>query len=339
MRSRSLRARDTTADYWPGFVDALAALVMVFMLLMTIFLLAKAVQDQVAGTLDVSNQRLRDQIAELSELLDLERRETRRLDDANAELMATLQTYEELQAARDSAAGTGTGLDGAASAALTREVEEQKRLSAAAQAQVELLNRQIEALRKQIGSLQAALDAAEESDRENKATIADLGRRLNAALARKVQELARYRSEFFQQLSTIIGDRDNIRVVGDRFVFQSEVLFDSGTADVNPAGRDQLRKLAGALRQLDEEIPASVNWILRVDGHTDERPISTARFPSNWHLSAARAISVVDFLRSEGVPARRLAATGFGEHQPLETGSSQDAYRRNRRIELKLTER
>jgi chemotaxis protein MotB len=169
--------------------------------------------------------------------------------------------------------------------------------------------------------------------------IADLGKRLNAALASKVEELARYRSEFFGRLREVLGDRPDIRVVGDRFVFQSEVLFALGSADLSDNAKKQLLPVAQALKDISSKIPPDINWVLRVDGHTDKRPITTAQFPSNWELSTARAISVVRFFMDQGIPANRLVAAGFGEYQPIDTRDSEDAYRRNRRIELKLTER
>src|SRR5205823_12991233 len=167
----------------------------------------------------------------------------------------------------------------------------------------------------------------------------DLGQRLNLALAQRVQELSRYRSEFFGRLRTILGNRPDIRVVGDRFVFQSEVFFDRGSAAMGAEGRAELDKLADALIELEKQIPAEVAWVLRIDGHTDVRPIASAQFPSNWELSSARAISVVQYLISKGVSPQRLVAAGFGEFQPLDNDKTDDAYRRNRRIELKLTER
>jgi chemotaxis protein MotB len=216
---------------------------------------------------------------------------------------------------------------------------EQEALTDEATAQVALLNRQIAALRQQLASLSEALDVSEAENEANEVQIADLGRRLNAALATKVQELARFRSDFFGRLRELLGDRQDIRVVGDRFVFQSEVLFPSGSAELEPEGRVQLAQLAGALAEIATTIPEDIDWVLRVDGHTDRRPISTPEFPSNWELSTARAISVVKFLIVRGIEANRLAATGFGEFQPLDTGSDEIAFRRNRRIELKLTQR
>lgn len=216
---------------------------------------------------------------------------------------------------------------------------EQESLTDEATAQVALLNRQIAALRQQLASLSEALDVMEAENEEKEVQIADLGRRLNAALATKVQELARFRSDFFGRLRELLGDRQDIRVVGDRFVFQSEVLFASGSAELEPEGRKQLSQLASALAEIATTIPEDIDWVLRVDGHTDRRPISTPEFPSNWELSTARAISVVKFLIIRGIGPNRLAATGFGQFQPLDTGSDEIAFRRNRRIELKLTQR
>ena len=217
-------------------------------------------------------------------------------------------------------------------------LDEQTSITNEAQAQIALLNRQIHALRQQLGRLAVALEASEAANEEQQVQIADLGQRLNAALATKVQELARYRSDFFGRLRELLGERSDIRIVGDRFVFQSEVLFPSGSAELEPGGREQLGQLADALLEISKTIPDDIDWVLRIDGHTDTRPISTAAFPSNWELSTARAISVVKFLTLRGIPPQRLAATGFGEFQPLDAGQDEIAFRRNRRIELKLTQ-
>ncbi len=202
------------------------------------------------------------------------------------------------------------------------------------------MNQQIAALRSQIAAIEGALQASEAKDDASQAKIADLGRRLNVALAQRVQELNRYRSDFFGRLREILSDRENIRIVGDRFVFQSEVLFPSGGSDLNPEGQTEMAKLATALLDLAKEIPAEINWVLRVDGHTDDVQLSgIGRFRDNWELSSARATSVVKFLISKGVPADRLVAAGFGEYQPIAPGESQEARAQNRRIELKLTEK
>ena len=201
---------------------------------------------------------------------------------------------------------------------------------------INLLNQQIAALRLQLQRLEDALQA---SKAKNKATIAELGRRLNVALAHRVRQLSKYRSGFFGRLREVLGDRADITVVGDRFVFQSEVLFESGSADLGQEGQLQLGRFAETLREISAKIPADIPWIIRVDGHTDQRPISTTQFPSNWELSTARAIAVTRFLQANGIPPERLAAAGFGEFQPLDPRHDMIAFRRNRRIEIKLTER
>ena len=210
---------------------------------------------------------------------------------------------------------------------------------AGAKAEVEMLNDQIAALRQQLARIEAALQTEEAKSKDLNVQVADLGRRLNLALAGKVEELARYRSEFFGRLREVLGNRSDIVIVGDRFVFQSEVLFPSGSADITPSGRTQITQLSKTLNEIARDIPESINWVLRVDGHTDRNPINTPQFPSNWELSTARAMSVIKQMIAEGVPPDRLAATGFGQYQPLETGSDPTALGRNRRIELKLDQR
>ena len=219
------------------------------------------------------------------------------------------------------------------------DLTEEQRASATARKQVEALNRQLVALRRQLARLNAALGASEARAAEQAVQITSLGTRLNQALASKVAELARYRSEFFGRLREALGNREGIRIVGDRFVFQSEVLFPSASSDLNPGGKDQIAKLARTLNDISRRIPNELNWVLRVDGHTDALPIRTAKFPSNWELSSARAIAVVKQLRAFGVPAKRLVAAGFGQFQPLDPRDDEVAYRRNRRIEFKLTQR
>jgi chemotaxis protein MotB len=218
-------------------------------------------------------------------------------------------------------------------------LDAEKRLTKESQDQVSLLNQQILALRQQLQQISQALDLSEAKSKEQQVQIVDLGRRLNLALASKVEELARFRSEFFGRLRQVLGDRPDIRIVGDRFVFQSEVLFGPGSADLGDDAKKQLQPVAQAVKALIPKIPTDLNWVLRIDGHTDKRPINTQAFPSNWELSTARAISVVKFLVDQGVPADRLAAAGFGEFVPLDPRDDEVAYRRNRRIELKLTDR
>ncbi len=205
--------------------------------------------------------------------------------------------------------------------------------------QLETLRAQLRTLTRQLSQVTAALDAREAEITRQSARIAELGNRLNLALASKVEELSRYRSDFFGRLRQVLGDRPDIRVVGDRFVFQSEVLFRTGEAEIGEQGRRELKKFVDAFKEIMPEIPSDLPWVLQIDGHTDKRPIHTARFPSNWELSTARAIAVANFLIENGIPPERVAARGFAEFQPLDPGDSEEAYRRNRRIEIKLTTR
>lgn len=220
-----------------------------------------------------------------------------------------------------------------------RDVAQERQVSIEARAQSALMTQQLEALRQELGRLAETLDASDALSEEQRAQISDLGRRMNRALAGKVQELQRYRSEFFGRLRDILGARPGIRVDGDRFVFQSEVLFASGSADLAVEGQRQLAQLAKTLLDISRDIPDEVDWIMRVDGHTDDVPINTATFRSNWELSTARALSVVRFLTTQGVPPARLAAAGFGEYQPIETSKTASARAKNRRIELKIDQK
>jgi chemotaxis protein MotB len=337
----SSRRRYRPVDYWPGFVDALSTLLLVIIFLLTVFMIAQFLLGREVTGKDTALQRLNAQIAELTELLALERAGSRSAKEDLAGLQSSLSV---IQAERDrlrSEAASGADRarqEGGRVAELTGQLDRERELTGRALSQVELLNQQIAALRRQIAALEDALNASEARDRESQTKIADLGSRLNVALAQRVQELNRYRSDFFGRLRQILADRPDVRVVGDRFVFQSEVFFDTGQGLLNDAAKPELDKLASALVELAKEIPSDINWVMRVDGHTDIRPTRGA-FPSNWSLSAARAIAVVEYLVSRGVPPQRLLAAGFGEFQPLDAAENEEAYRRNRRIELKLTER
>jgi chemotaxis protein MotB len=334
--------RERTVEYWPGFVDALSTLVLGIVFLLSTFVVVQFYLSQEVTGKDQALARLNAQIAELTQLLSMEKTGKASLEEMLSTLRAGLASAE---GERDRLKGLYEGLGSSAADAqgkanaLSGQLDAQKQISARAMAQVELLNQQIAALRRQLAALEDALEASEKKDKEAQGRIADLGQRLNVALAQRVQELSRYRSEFFGRLRAILGNRQDIRVVGDRFVFQSEVLFDTGSAAIRPEGKIELDKLAAALSELDKQIPPEIAWVLRIDGHTDVRPISSPQFPSNWELSSARAISVVQYLISRGISPQRLVAAGFGEFQPLDAGTTEEAYRRNRRIELKLTER
>ncbi|HUA53240.1 MAG TPA: peptidoglycan -binding protein [Candidatus Sulfotelmatobacter sp.] len=457
----SVRRSRGVVEFWPGFVDALSTLLIVIIFLVLVFVLAQFFLNQAISGRDEALQRLHTQIAQLADLLAMEKssnaelrlnvgqlsselqasasardealarvagivserdalavklkdvtaqlaeakttteqataeaqKARKDLEDANKSVDAdkqklTVQLAELEQLRRDIDAlktvraqleqqVAGYDKDLTAARDKTKELEaklstetertalsqkeiaqrdirlaellaqsdvakgqmaHEKQLSAASEQQVELLNQQIAALRQQLAAIADALQVSESKVKEQDVQIVDLGKRLNAALVGKVQELARYRSEFFGRLRQVLGNRPDVRIVGDRFVFQSEVLFRVGSAELGDDGKQQLTKLAATLRDLMTRIPKDIPWVLRVDGHTDKVPIHNAQFASNWELSTARAVSVVKFLIEQGVPPDRLAAAGFGEFQPLDTHDNEAALRRNRRIELKLTER
>ncbi len=325
-------------EFWPGYVDVLSTLLLVVTFLMSVFMVAQFYVSQEASGKDTALRRLTRQIAELTNLLSLEKGRGKSLEDELASLQATLATLKS-DNERLSGIAAGAGEKEARIVALSKELADKTNISNEAMAKVDLLNQQLLALRRQIAALQEALNAAEAKDKESQARISDLGARLNLVLARQVQELQRYRSDFFGRLRELLRDRKDIRVVGDRFVFQSEVLFPSGQATMTVEGLAAVDQLAAAIVELERSIPPEIDWVLQVDGHTDSRAIATPQFPSNWELSSARATSVVKYLISRGVSPRRLVAAGYGEFQPLEEGTSEEVLRRNRRIELKLTNR
>ncbi|NKB22450.1 MAG: peptidoglycan -binding protein [Alphaproteobacteria bacterium] len=439
MATRSYRRSDSS-NIWPGFVDAISTLLIIVIFLLMIFTIAQFFLSEILSGRDNALDRLNRQIAELGEVLALEKKSNENLRQEVSQLstelqgsiaardkiqqslaamtgdrdrlaealtiksqeldvdrekirvqLATLQSLKndidalkkvraaletkvssltaglnkskvDLSVARDrskqleaklASAEERTVLaqkeikakdirlnemqDSAVSSA--KSLKDEKALSEKSRARVALLNRQIAALRQQLARISSALEASEAKARSQNVQIINLGSRLNEALASKVQELARFRSEFFGKLRDALGNTKGVRVEGDRFVFQSEVLFPSGSSSMFGAGKNQISQLAGTLKGIAERIPKDVDWILRVDGHTDNRPIKTAQFPSNWELSSARAIAVVKQLVAQGIPPHRLAATGFGEFRPLDTSPSPAGLSRNRRIEFKLTGR
>jgi chemotaxis protein MotB len=415
-------SRRSSIDIWPGFVDALAQLLMVIIFILLVFTAGQFYLSEVLSGRDQALQQLQQQVNELGDLLAMERqanehlradaadlssqlksvvaereRLTEQVRDADAIVSADKQKIElqvrEIESLRrDIEALRSVRADLEAKVATlaqpppeagalrdrTKELEArlaaeqektslaqkeidardirlretggradraeqalaaEKEISRSALARVDQLNTQLAALRDQLSRIAAALDVSEAKVKEQQGQIVELGKRLNLALVNKVEELARYRSEFFGRLHEILGDRPDIRVVGDRFVFQSEVLFAPGSAELSEEAKKELGQVIGALKDISAKIPPDINWMLRVDGHTDRRPISNPQFASNWELSSARAISVVRFAIEEGIPAARLSAAGFADKQPIDPRSAEDAYRRNRRIELKLTER
>ena len=370
-------ARRRPLDFWPGFVDALASLLMVMVFVILIFVIGQFVLADAVSGRDRAIAQLNAELAALAQTLSLTQSARERAEAQVGELSASLVTSErerealgneilsargELHAAQDEAKtqreeAARLATDIAALQRLKAELEaeaarlasaldtserglkEQQEMSAAAVAQVELLNRQLAAVREQLEQLNAALDAAKLTAKDKDIKIEELGRELNLALAGRVKELARYRSEFFGRLQDVLGKRKDVQIVGDRFVFSSEVLFPTASDEVSADGMIQLTRLAETLKALATDMPGDLPWVLQVDGHTDRRPISNARFPSNWELSTARALAIVKFLRAQGIPPERLAATGYGEFHALDARNTEEAYARNRRIELKLTSR
>ena len=339
------RSRQRTSDYgefWPGYVDVLSTLLLVVTFLMSIFMLAQYFATQESIGKDNVLKKLTRQISELSSLLSLEKGKAKNNEDEIAVLQDTISSLKAENTKLNSlnlGSAENTNNTSAQISNLTEELTQQKNISNEALAKVDLLNQQLASLRRQIAALNEALEASEKKTSENDKTIKDLGQRLNAALARQVQELQRYRSDFFGRLRDLLKDRKDIRVVGDRFVFESEVLFPSGSAELTKDGIVALDTIASAINELSQQIPKEIDWAVQIDGHTDKRPISSPQFPSNWELSTARAASVVKHMIGRGVPARRLVAAGYGEFQPIENGTDELSLRKNRRIELKLTNR
>jgi chemotaxis protein MotB len=432
--------RRSVPDIWPGFVDAISTLLIIIIFLLMIFTLAQFFLSEVLSGRDAALERLNRQVAELGEMLALERTANTDLRTDLSQLSSQIQVMaaareamtaeietlgnqrNELQSALDSTLAriaaseqklseaqkmieadrealqvqlgtieslnrdiaalakvrdalekrvttlaasleenrqlltTARDRSKALEAKLSTEQERtalaqkeisknrialstEREISTKARSQSELLTRQIAALRQQLARLSAALGASEAKAREQNIQVVDLGKRLNAALANKVAELARYRSEFFGKLRDALGKVKGVRIEGDRFVFQSEVLFDSASASMRGSGPAQIRQLANTLKDISGRIPANIDWVLRVDGHTDIRPIRTPQFPSNWELSAARSIAVVKLLIAAGLPPNRLVAAGFGSEHPLNRNITGAALAQNRRIEFKLTNR
>jgi chemotaxis protein MotB len=341
MALARMRRGESGMNYWPGFVDALSTLILSIIFLLSVFVVVQFYLQQEVHGKDTALQHLNGQIALLSKLLSMEKTSNADLEKQLSGLQASLATTqndrEKFKGLYEGAAAAQVTAEGKLNE-ITGQLEGEKDISSKALGQVDLLNQQIAALRDQLAALGAALDVSQKKNKASDERISDLGQRLNVALAQHVQELSNYRSDFFGKLREVLGNRPDIRIVGDRFVLQSEIFFDTGRADLKPEGRAELDKVAAAIVELEGQIPAEIAWILRVDGHTDVRPI-IGQFKSNWDLSAERAISVVQYLVGKGVKPSRLVAAGFGEFQPIDSGTTEDAYRRNRRIEFKLTER
>jgi len=352
----SLARRRRGLDIWPGFVDALTSLILVMVFVLLLFAVGQFVLSQ---TLVGKNKALADlnaQIAQLAQTLSLAQDAKAKLDTKVNELSASLgQSNTALDAAHAEAAKLSADI--AALTELKTQLEQQVAqmaaqldtskkdlvaatdLNAKSAAQVELLNRQLAAVQDQLKQITAALEIANKNVKDKDVKIAELGKELNIALANKINQLEKYRSEFFGKLREALGNRPDIQVVGDRFVVPTDILFDTGSAELSPDAQASMAKLAKTLNEVAAEIPSSLDWVLRIDGHTDKRPIHTDQFPSNWELSTARATAIVKQLAVQGIQPRHLSANGFGQFQPLDPKDSEAAYAKNRRIEIQLTNR
>lgn len=378
------RRRRRGLNIWPGYVDALATLLLLFVFVLSLFMVAQYFLSDALSGREAALERLEADIDALTEIIAMEREEREATETQLAELetrlVATLaqrdeararvstlesqraaledsladqeETLAEAETRRGELESRLAGLEareGELEAerselrdALTdreEDLERERALTDDQAARIDRLHLQIIALREQLSALSEALDLSEATAAAQRAEIRDLGERLNLALAERVQELSQYRSEFFGRLREVLGDHPDIRIEGDRFLFQSELLFDTASADLGDEGREQLAGLATTLDELRQRIPEDLDWVLQVEGHTDRRPIRTAEFPSNWELSSARAQTIVRYLMDQGIPPERLAAAGFAEYQPVDDRDTPEAWARNRRIELRLTNR
>lgn len=342
------RSRSTT-NVWPGYVDALSALLMLVIFMLLVYVVSQLYLSQTLSDRDTQLARLNSQLNELSELLGLEQSKTNALEDQMASLQADYSTSldrndeleNRLETTREQLMRQTATADAQAErlASMEESIGEKDEMSASQQAMILRLSNQIASLREQLRQIASALKLQEQMTAEKEEELANVSQRLNTLLAERVNQLEQYQSEFFARLRDILASNENIRVVGDRFLLPSELLFASGSAQLGEDGQGELDKLAGVLLDVVERIPDDIDWILRIDGHTDIIPINTPQFPSNWELSTARAVAVVRYLADQGVPERRMVAAGFGEFFPVAEGASPEALRRNRRIELKLTDR
>ena len=361
--ARHIGHRDRQNLIWPGFVDGLATLLMVIIfVLMVFFLIQTNLAQRVLGQ-DETMRQLQVQISDLANLLNIEREASskfalerqhliRDLEASQAQitgletqitsldaLILRIEESEQTLLVENQGLKTDlTTLEDKVDTLLAENDAAQRDLSAS-HSEVVQLTVSLVSLREKLGELQALLDEKTSEAREAKEVSVNLTKQLNEALSSKVAELTRFRSEFFGRLREVLKDRSDITIVGDRFVLQSEVLFALGSAEIGEQGKIRLDHLSIALRDIAATIPDDIDWILQIDGHTDNLPIRTGLYRDNWDLSTARAVAVTRYLIERGVNPRRLAATGYGEYQPIDRNETPHARARNRRIEFKLTRR
>jgi chemotaxis protein MotB len=339
---RALARRRRSFDVWPGFVDALTSLILVMIFLLLIFAVGQAIlSDSLVGKnrdLDATQARAAELDRSLEAARNAERSAREELDRTagrEAALAADIAALNELKRQLEAEVARLTTQADTGKEDLAREAER----NAGAAARLATAEGEAKSLREQLGKLLAQLESANQDSKAKDGRIADLDQKLAAALASQVSKLQRYRSEFFGRLREVLGDRTDVQVSGDRFVVPTDILFESGSADLDPAAQARLAQLVSTLQEVSGKIPHNLDWVLRIDGHTDKAPIRTDRYPSNWELSTARALAIVKYLAAQGIPPDRLAANGFGEFQPIDSRPTPEAFAKNRRIELQLTNR
>ncbi len=315
------RQKGVTLDVWPGFVDVLATLLIVMVFALMIFIVSQMYLSDALQNSKKGIDSLAFKLSQISSLLKVEQTKNIKLAQS---IQLTTQKLTDLQQLKNEM-----------EADYSEKLTSTEKKATDAEISLAALEKQAEELNAQLQKINAALKVSEDANLQQRVTIEDLDKKLAAAMVQKVEELEKYRSEFFGKLKEVLANRSDIQVVGDRFVFQSEVLFPSASATIQKEGEKKLVQLASALKEISGKMPKNLKWVLRVDGHTDANPIHTDKFPSNWELSSARAISVIKFLTKQGIPAENLAATGFGEYHPIKKGNDV----KNRRIEFKLDQR
>ena len=307
--------RERPFEIWPGFVDALSALLLVILFTLMIFVVAQFYLSNALQERKDSVNTLQASLQKLSNLLARE-------EEKNAHLV---QKNHQLTQQRNR---------------LKENLSEEEAQKHQAHGKLKLIEFEMQELNSRLEQLLAALSLSKTTNENQQLEIETLQLKLNEALEEKMKELAGYRSEFFGNLRKLLGNRDDIQIVGDRFVFQSEVLFNLGSDQLGIQGKKHLKQLAKTLKEIEKKIPKHIPWILRVDGHTDKLPLrSTGKFKDNWELSTARSLCVVHYLIQQGIAPHRLAGAGFGEFHPISLEDSRESMARNRRIEIKLDQR
>lgn len=350
-------------NIWPGFVDVLATLLIVTIFTIMISSITQIYFNDVLSKKKIQITKLDEEIIKIGDLLSMEKKENLSLEEKNKILDVSiknlnkkilfLESEEKKNELEIKLNLNKISLLNEKNKNLTKNLENKKNQNILLNDSIEEnkkemnknlisiknLENNIVKLNKQISQLSDLLSESEKRDKKNKVVIKNLGKKLNLALAGKVQELSNYQSIFLKKIKESLANRSDVIISGDRFIFPSEIFFESANDQLGVNGNLELKKIAKSLREVSQIIPKDIDWVLRIDGHTDKRPISNQKFSSNWHLSSSRAINIVNFLINEGVSPKRLVAAGFGEYSPILDLNTEEAFKKNRRIEIKLTNR